>query len=137
MSKENALASTNTGKMRQQISGLIIAWLTFSAMPALGNEAMVTVALNDNEITQNIAETIDSGKKAYDNRNYPEAFRIFRKIAVLGGPEIHFRLGLMYAEGIGTEKNPVKASYWLKSAAKQQHPGATTALAGLMRSESL
>lgn len=137
MSKNPASAQTPPGKWMLQIRRLITALTIFNATTALATEATFNVALNDNEITRNIAETVDSGKKAYDNRNYPEAFRIFRKVAVVGGPEVQFRLGLMYAEGIGTEKNPLKASYWLKSAARQQHPGATTALAGLMHSESL
>ena len=72
----------------------------------------------DQELARNTTTSVEKGIKAYDNRNYGEAFRIFSQVAVIGGPEVHFRLGLMYAEGVGTEKNISKANYWLKSAAR-------------------
>ncbi|MFA7268112.1 MAG: hypothetical protein WC073_02085 [Sterolibacterium sp.] len=70
-----------------------------------------------------------SGIAAYNKGNYAEAFRKFRNISTLGVPEAEYRLGLMYAEGLGVQRNPRLAAYWLNQAAKQNFPGASDALA--------
>jgi hypothetical protein len=47
------------------------------------------------------------------NRNLPAAISNYRKAAELGHPQGQFRLGLMYAEGRGVEKDNVEAGAWL------------------------
>lgn len=71
------------------------------------------------------------GNAAFSRGDYAEAFRIFRNIAVLGVPEAHFRLGQMYAAGLGTRKSSRQAEYWLNLAARENVPGATEALASV------
>lgn len=72
-----------------------------------------------------------SGIAAFNQGNYPEALRKFRNISTLGVPEAEYRLGMMYAEGLGVPKNPRLAAYWLKQAARQKFPGARDALASI------
>lgn len=69
-----------------------------------------------------------AGNAAYGRKEYAEALRIFRNIAVLGVSEAHYRLGIMYAEGLGTRKNERQAEYWLKLASQKNYPGAASAL---------
>ncbi|MBS1191366.1 MAG: hypothetical protein H6R10_3158 [Rhodocyclaceae bacterium] len=78
-----------------------------------------------------IKEQLRQGIAAYDRGDYDEAFRVFRNVSVLGGSEAHYRLGLMYAQGHGTPQSLNRAAYWLKLAARQNHPGATEALSAL------
>jgi TPR repeat protein len=81
-------------------------------------------------------EQYDRAVGAYNRGDYAEAFRLFRNVSVLGEPEAHYRLGLMYAEGLGTRKSLHLAAYWLRLAARQNHPGAAKALTALKSSEA-
>jgi len=74
---------------------------------------------------------VSRGIAAYDRGEYQEAFRLLTNASVIGGPEVHYRLGLMYAEGLGVRKNPNRAAYWLRLAAKQNHVSASEALSAL------
>lgn len=76
----------------------------------------------------NVAGQLAAGNAAYKRGDYAEAFRIYRNIAVLGVPESHYRLGLMYAGGLGTRQSPNQAEFWMKSAAERNYPGAAEAL---------
>lgn len=78
-----------------------------------------------------VQEQARRGIAAYHRGDYQEAFRLLSSASAVGGAEVHYRLGVMYAEGLGIPKNPNRASYWLKQAAKQNHPGAMEALAAL------
>lgn len=75
-----------------------------------------------------VAGQVGKGNAAFNSGDYAEAFRRFRNVAVLGVPEAHYRLGVMYAEGLGVRKSTRLAQYWLKQAAKQNYPGAAEAL---------
>ncbi|CAB1367347.1 tetratricopeptide repeat protein [Denitratisoma oestradiolicum] len=81
------------------------------------------------------ARQLQAGNAAYARKEYTEALRIFRNIAVLGVPEAHYRLGIMYAEGLGTRKSERQAEYWLKLASRKNYPGAASAL-GKLRTSS-
>jgi len=84
----------------------------------------------------NVSGQLHAGIVAYEQGNYSEAFRLFRNISALGVTEAHFRLGMMYAEGIGTRKSPRQAAYWLKLAAGKNYPGATEMLATINAAEN-
>ncbi len=77
------------------------------------------------------AEQLARGNAAYARGDYAEAFRLYRNIGVLGISEAHYRLGLMYLDGVGTRKSIRQAEYWLKLAASENHPGAAAALSSL------
>ena len=76
----------------------------------------------------NVAGQLAAGNAAYSRGDYAEAFRLFRNIAVLGVPESHYRLGMMYASGLGTRQSANQAEFWMKSAAESRYPGAAKAL---------
>lgn len=76
----------------------------------------------------NSAGQLATGNAAYQRGDYTEAFRLYRNIAVLGVPESHYRLGLMYAGGLGTRQSASQAEFWMKSAAQRNYPGAAAAL---------
>lgn len=80
-------------------------------------------------------EQLSRGNAAYARGDYAEAFRLYRNVAVLGIPEAHYRLGLMYLDGVGTRKSVRQAEYWLKLAASESHPGAAAALSALKSNE--
>ena len=75
-----------------------------------------------------VAGQVGRGNAAFNSGDYAAAFRLFRNVAVLGVPEAHYRLGVMYAEGLGVRKSSRLAQYWLKLAAEQNFPGAAAAL---------
>lgn len=75
-----------------------------------------------------VAGQLNRGNAAFKSGDYAEAFRLFRNVAVLGVPEAHYRLGMMYADGLGVRKSTRLAQYWLGQAAKQNYPGAAAAL---------
>lgn len=81
-------------------------------------------------------EQLSKANAAYARGEYAEAFRLYRNIAVLGIPEAHYRLGLMYLDGVGTRKNLRQAEYWLKLAASQNHPGAAATLGSLRSTDA-
>lgn len=77
------------------------------------------------------ANQLRAANAAYASGDYPKALKLFRNIAVLGVPEAHFRLGIMYARGLGTRQSSRQAEYWLALAARENYPGAADALAAL------
>lgn len=81
-------------------------------------------------------EQMSKADAAYARGDYVEAFRLYRNVAVLGISEAHYRLGLMYLDGVGTRKNQRQAEYWLKLAASQNHPGAAATLGSLKSTEA-
>lgn len=96
------------------------------------HEGAATVAIADMQADPfNTEGQLRSGIAAFNKGNYAEAFRKFRNISTLGVPEAEYRLGMMYAEGLGVQKNPRLAAYWLKQAAQQKFPGARDALASI------
>lgn len=69
------------------------------------------------------------GEFMYGSDDYEEAFGWFLTAALQGNAEGQFRLGQMYADGYGIEKNPDKAFYWIKKAGEQNNYHAVKLLA--------
>lgn len=57
----------------------------------------------------------------YEEKKYEESFREFLKAAKNGDANAQYNLGLLYANGTGTEKNVKEAIRWYNEAAKRQH----------------
>jgi TPR repeat protein len=112
------------------------AWI----VPAHADEALLLAKADSVEIaaalTSSGTSQLASGNAAYARGDYTAAFRTYRNIAVLGIPEAHFKLGVMYREGQGTRKSAKQAEYWLKLAVLAKFPGASEALASLQQSEA-
>lgn len=123
--------------IRRSVLSLLLAALSFLALPATVNASssdglksqsgpeMANAVVADQF---NVAGQLAAGNAAYSRGDYAEAFRLYRNIAVFGVPESHYRLGLMYAEGLGTRKSANQAEFWMKSAAQSNYPGAAEAL---------
>ena len=54
----------------------------------------------------------DKGVAAYAENNIPQAFKEFNVAAELGHDGAQFNVGLMYEQGLGTDKNEEKALTW-------------------------
>ena len=67
--------------------------------------------------------------KCYDEGDYDAAFEYFTKAAELGHSKAHFKLGMMYRNGRGVEKDEEKVVYHWEKAAIGGHPEARHNLA--------
>lgn len=117
----------------------IIALILFtgSSFTAVASEtASVQAETSQADEVLDVREQVQRGITAYDRGDYGKAFLLLSKTSIVGGPEAHYRLGLMYAMGLGTRKNPRLAAYWLEQAAKGNHPAAAEALATLRQSDA-
>jgi TPR repeat protein len=69
------------------------------------------------------------GEKFLREGNYDSAFEYYKKAAELGDFEAHGKLGCMYGEGVGVEKDEERAAYHWEKAAIGGHPYARHELA--------
>ena len=69
------------------------------------------------------------GEKCYNEGDLNSAVEYFTKAAELGDSEAHYRLSLMYHDGIGVERDEEKEIYHLEKAAAGGHPEARHNLA--------
>lgn len=65
---------------------------------------------SDNELYEN-------AQRLLNKRQYSEALSIYETLASAGDPQCQVFSGWMYYEGLGVEKNPVKALEWFEKAA--------------------
>ena len=64
------------------------------------------------------------GRSFYDLKNFDQALPFFHIAADKGDKYAPAILSYMYSNGEGTEKNTVKARYWLEVGAQRDNPGA-------------
>ncbi len=69
------------------------------------------------------------GYNCYDEGDYDSAVEYYSKAAELGDADAHYRLGNMYGEGEGVEKDEEKTVYHYEKAAIGGHPNARHNLA--------
>lgn len=67
----------------------------------------------------------------YENGDYAQAFRLFEPLAAKGNANAQFMLGLMHAQGQGTEQNFYEAAKMYRVAGNQGHTGAQVNLGSL------
>src|SRR5262245_29442695 len=65
------------------------------------------------------AADLESGKRAYDQKDYATAFKEFTLLADNGQAEAQLYLGRMYMMGQGVLKDSKKAIKWFKASAYQ------------------
>ncbi|MCW8857521.1 MAG: TonB family protein [Kangiella sp.] len=58
--------------------------------------------------------SFDDAVEHYEDGDYKQAFMEFQSLAEIGHKEAQFKLGLMFKEGAGTDKDLVKAYGWIK-----------------------
>lgn len=67
-------------------------------------------------------------RKLLDAKHYSDALRVCKKSAKDGDIAAQFSLSFIYANGLGVNKDPVKALKWLKASALKRYPPAEYAL---------
>ena len=77
---------------------------------------------------QNSRLNFDQGVSAAEAGNYAEAYCIWKPLADFGHAEAQYRLGWLYAKGLGLAINEATAIYWWKLAADLGHAGALFSL---------
>jgi len=70
------------------------------------------------------AQDFDKGMEAYDRGDYDGAFQEFRPLAKQGHALAQFRLGTMYAQGLGVPLDYEKAAMLYRESAERQVVGA-------------
>lgn len=74
-------------------------------------------------------EMYQHGREYYQNRNYSEAVRWYRKAAEQGHARAQLDLGFAYENGMGVEKYLVEAAMWFRKAAEQGYAPAQDRMA--------
>ncbi len=72
------------------------------------------------------------GEMHLARETFAEALEFFQRAADLGHPASQYRLGSMFAEGLGVARHPDKARTWLQKAAQSGHPRAQAKLGELL-----
>ena len=74
---------------------------------------------------------LEDGSAALEQKDYKKAFSLLLPVAKEGNSFAQYNIALMYAQGLGVEKNEEEAVKWYRKAAEQNDPDAQTNL-GLM-----
>ncbi|MCG6963131.1 MAG: sel1 repeat family protein, partial [Acidobacteria bacterium] len=69
----------------------------------------------------NEKDPLEQGLAAYKAGHYQEALDLWRPLAAQGNPEAQFRLGYMYANGLGVALDQGLALTWYRKAAELGH----------------
>jgi uncharacterized protein len=65
---------------------------------------------------------VESGLKAFADKNYSDAMRLFRMAAAQGNAAAQNSVGVLYANGLGVSVNYTEAIRWYRMAADQGYP---------------
>lgn len=71
-----------------------------------------------------IAADFASGLDAFDQGEYKKAFAEFKTLAEGGNVRAEYRLGIMYAKGLGVPRDYEPAAMWLRKSAEQGYASA-------------
>lgn len=82
-------------------------------------EPAVTPAMPGTAAPVRVSGTLDAGIRAYENRDYARAYRIWRPLAENGEASAQFHLGALYFEGRGVDRDLGAARRWLRAALAQ------------------
>jgi TPR repeat protein len=69
-----------------------------------------------------------AGTEAFRNKDYPRAFREWKVAAEAGQAEAQFDLGVLFAQGLGVQRDLTEAARWYQKAADQGNAEAQFAL---------
>ena len=61
-----------------------------------------------------LADDMDAAQTALDAQDYATALRLFKKVANRNFIEGQYRLGVMYRDGLGVERDPATALKWFE-----------------------
>lgn len=85
-------------------------------------------------MAQSAEEYYNKGKEYFNNKNYTEAVKWYRKAAEQGLADAQFSLGDCYLEGEGVTQNMTEAVKWFRKAAEQGLADAQFALGACYQS---
>ena len=85
-------------------------------------------------MAQSAEECYNKGKEYFNNKNYTEAVKWYRKAAEQGLADAQFSLGDCYPEGEGVTQNMTEAVKWFRKAAEQGLADAQFALGACYQS---
>ena len=105
---EHNTNSTRKRKLHPVVKGLII----------FGSCIIITIA---GISIYYLVSPFEKGLRYYDNGNYTEAVKWFRKAAERGDADAQFMLGTFYENGEGVPQDYAEAVKWLRKAAEQGH----------------
>jgi TPR repeat protein len=77
------------------------------------------------------AGTLENGIKAYDRKDYQQAYEQLLPLAEEGVDEAQFYVGGMLVDGMGVEADSTKGVYWLEKAAENRHAMAAKQLGNM------
>ena len=66
----------------------------------------------------NLEASTDEALKAFKNKDYATAFRLYEKSAIEGDAKAQSALSYLFSNGLGTKQDSTKAMFWLEKAAK-------------------
>ena len=75
------------------------------------------------------ADDYAEGARAFERRDYAAAHTIWAPLAEANDPRAQYGLGLLHANGWGTDRDALRAQHWYTMAAERGHPGAQYNLA--------
>ncbi len=81
--------------------------------------------------TLHAANNYNKGVDAYKARDYKTAVKLWEPYAKDGNVDAQYSIATIFYEGKGVKKNYLKALYWYKRAAEQEHAKANAQI-GLM-----
>jgi TPR repeat protein len=91
--------------------------------------AIAALALSLSACASNhISNQFESGKTAFQQKQYNDAFSSLMPAAKKGNPAAEYAIGYMYFYGKGVTQNTVLAQQWFAKAAKKHYPQAQAAL---------
>ena len=74
------------------------------------------------------AEALQKGNTAYEQQDYTEAMRWFRKAADQGNADAPLKIGVLYGNGWGVAEDDAEAMRWFRKAADQGNTGAQVSI---------
>lgn len=110
---------------------ILIPVLVFCGIVAMGQgvitrpttpkktEQKQTTKKSQGQQSLTVAQMVEKGDDAFNNRKDKEAFGWYSKAAEKGDAYSQLMLGIMYEEGLGVRKDLKKAAKWFLKAAEQ------------------
>lgn len=77
--------------------------------------------------------TVDKTPDDIEKQFFTEAYRCCKKRHLKKNPNALYNVGVAVLHGLGTKKDPMKASLWFKGAADKGHKGAQLILAQMFK----
>lgn len=68
-----------------------------------------------------MATPFEDGIKAFDNKDYASAIKIWQPLADKGNTAAQYNLGILYENGYGVHRDDTEALKWYQKAAEQGH----------------